>query len=172
MGQKDQGLAKSRHRYHIIPRTLAFITNGDDVLLLKGSPQKRIWAGLYNGVGGHIELGEDVYHAMLREIEEETALPVHDLRLRVVGHIDAGDTSAGIMIFVFTAVSGTRTFKESDEGTLTWVPCQSLPIQDMVEDLPLLLPRILAMGPSDPPIFAAYHYDEADHLQVTFAGVP
>ena len=82
MGRQDQGVAVSRNRYQVIPRTLCFITHGDDVLLLLGGSHKRIWAGRYNGVGGHIEPGEDVYEATLREVAEETGLAVHDVRPR------------------------------------------------------------------------------------------
>jgi 8-oxo-dGTP diphosphatase len=169
MGQQDQGVSKSQNRYRVIPRTLAFITNGSDVLLLRGGPQKRLWAGLYNGVGGHVEAGEDIYHALVREIKEETGLDVHDVRLRVVGNIDAGDPLTGVMIFVFTAKSNSRHCAPSEEGTLEWVPADRLPLDDVVEDLPLLLPRVLSMGPEDPPFFALYGYDEGDRLQVTFA---
>ena len=34
MGSEAQGIAKSRLRYQVIPRTLCFVMNGDDVLLL------------------------------------------------------------------------------------------------------------------------------------------
>ncbi len=169
MGREDQGLARSQNRYRVIPRTLCFIMNGDEVLLLRGGPNKRLWAGKYNGIGGHVEAGEDIYNSALREIREETGLSVHDLRLRLVVHADAGDPGVGIMIFVFTALSATRQVTPSEEGTLEWVPCSNLPLDKVVEDLPLLLPRLLAMAPSDPPFFAAYSYDEADHLRVTFA---
>lgn len=169
MGQEDQGLARSEDRYRAIPRTLAFITHGDDVLLLRGAPHKRLWAGRYNGVGGHVEQGEDIYTAALREIKEETALEVHDLRLRAVIHIDAGGVKTGIMIFVFTAVAADRDFQASAEGALAWVPQANLPLAEAVEDLPALLPRVLAMGPDDPPLFAAYSYDAGNRLQVRFA---
>ncbi len=168
MGREDQGVAKSQDRYRVIPRSLCFIINGEDVLLLRGGPQKRLWAGLYNGVGGHIEAGEDIYSAVLREIKEETGLSVHDVRLRLVVHADAGDPGVGIMIFVFTASSNSREVVESAEGTLEWVPCSHLPLANVVEDLPLLLPRLLAMAPDDPTFFAAYTYDDADHLRVNF----
>ncbi len=39
----------------------------------------------------------------------------------------------------------------------------------MVEDLPLLLPRALALGPANPPFFLRYSYDEADRLVVSSA---
>ena len=123
-----------------------------------------------NGVGGHIEAGEDVHAAMLREIAEETGLAVHDLRLRGVVHADAGDPSVGILFFVFTAQAASKEIGASPDGTLEWWPVDRLPTTEMVEDLPVLLPKVLAMQPNDPPFFAAYRYDEHDRLVMSFAG--
>ena len=53
MGKEDQGLATGKERYQVVPRVLVFLRNGADALLLKGAPDKRIWANLYNGIGGH-----------------------------------------------------------------------------------------------------------------------
>ncbi len=169
MGKTDQGVAQSRNRYQVIPRTLTFITHGNDVLLLLGGPHKRIWAGRYNGVGGHVEPGEDIYTAAAREAEEETGLQVRDLRLRGVVHADAGDPQVGILFFVFTATSDRRETGPCPDGTLEWWPADALPAERMAEDLPVLLPKILAMGRTDPPFFAAYSYDAADRLVIRFA---
>ncbi len=38
----------------------------------------------------------------------------------------------------------------------------------LVEDLPLLLPRILSMQPGEPPFFAHYSYDELGKLNIRF----
>jgi 8-oxo-dGTP diphosphatase len=171
MAREDQGLKGSRGRYRVIPRTLCFVTHGREVLLLRGGPHKRLWAGLYNGVGGHVEKGEDVYSAALREIREETGLNVHDLRLRGVIHVDAGKPNLGILLFVFTAAADGRACTPSSEGELEWLSATALPPPSaMVEDLPLLLPKVLSMGPADPPFFASYRYDECDRLQISFAG--
>lgn len=169
MGKADQGVAQSRNRYQVVPRTLCFVTNGNDVLLLLGGPHKRIWAGRYNGVGGHVEAGEDLYTAAAREIEEETGLQVRDLRLRGIVHADAGDPQVGILFFVFTAVSDQRETAPCLDGTLEWWPTDALPAEKMAEDLPVLLPKVLAMGPTDPPFFAAYSYNTADQLVIRFA---
>jgi 8-oxo-dGTP diphosphatase len=172
MGREDQGVARSRERYGVIPRTLCFITFGDNLLLLRGGPGKRLWPNLYNGVGGHVEPGEDIYAANLREVKEETGLDVGEVRLRGIVHADAGDPVSGILFFVFAAVAASQNVTPSSEGTLEWLPTANLPVAAMVEDLPVLIPKVLAMGPVDPPFFAAYRYDAEDRLSITFAPAP
>lgn len=169
MGKEDQGVAVSRARYHVIPRVLCFVTHGERVLLLRGAPHKRIWAEKYNGLGGHIEPGEDVQAAVVREVKEESGLDIHGLRLRAVVHVDADDPLAGILFFVFTAASDSTAVVPSPEGALEWHHRDTLPVSEMVEDLPVLLPRVLALGPADPPLFAAYSYDRENRLVIRFA---
>lgn len=169
MGREDQGVAPGRTRYQVIPRTLSFVTHGGTVLLLLGGPKKRLWAGRYNGLGGHVEPGEDIYTSASREVKEEAGLDVRDVRLRCVVHADAGDPTVGILFFVFTAIAESRHVQPSEEGGLEWWPIDALPSERLVEDLPVLLPRVLGMGPNDPPIFAAYHYDEENRLVIRFA---
>jgi len=72
MLQSDQGITNDR--YTIIPRTAIFLRRGDLVLLLKGAPTKRLWANKYNGLGGHVESGEDLLSAAKRECERLTQI--------------------------------------------------------------------------------------------------
>ena len=168
MGKADQKIVP--HRYQVVPRTLCFVTHGEDVLLLRGAAGKRIWPNRYNGVGGHVEPGEDVQTAALREIREETGLQVHGLRLRGVINIPVDEeTNTGIVVFVFTATASTRDVRPSEEGTLEWVARDRLVGLDLVEDLPDLLPRVLEAGANESPFFAHYTYDEQDRLVVTFS---
>ena len=168
MTKAEQGVEKSAHRYKAVPRTLCFITHGDEVLLLRGAPTKRIWPNQYNGVGGHVEADEDICTSALREMREETGLDVAEVRLRGIINIDAGQET-GIIVFVFTARALGRDVRPSPEGTLEWVRQDQAKTLDLVKDLPELLPRVLAMRPDDPPFFARYHYDERDRLVITFA---
>ncbi len=170
MGRADQ--KPETDRYCVSPRTLCFITCGDEILLLRGSPGKPIWPNQYNGVGGHIEAREDVQSAALREIREETGLEVEDLKLCGVVNIPVDASSLGVMLFVFTAVADVRESRSSREGLLKCVDIDHLVELDLVEDLPTLIPRVLGMKPTDPPFFALYQYDELDQLRIIFAPRP
>ncbi len=169
MSVQGQGADRSAQRYQVTPRTLVFITCGQEVLLLKGAPNKRLWPGKYNGIGGHIERGESIYAAAQREIQEETGITRLDtLSLRGTITIDTGIDSPGILLFVFRGATQQREVVASEEGALEWVCWQMIPIDQMLEDLPLLLPRVLTEH-LEPPIFSAhYSYDAQDQLHITF----
>lgn len=168
MGANEQGAGATGGRWLTICRTLCFVLNGDDVLLMKRSPTRRVFPNRYNGVGGHIERDEDVLSSLRREVREETGLTVHSEHLRAVYNIDAGDSS-GITLFVFTAVSDQREVVANVEGTLHWVARDAVAALDLVEDLPVLLPRLFALNVTDAPLFVHVSYDEHDRIRMRFA---
>lgn len=169
MGANEQGANATAGRWLTVPRTLCFILNGDDILLMKRAPHKRIFPNRYNGVGGHIERDEDPYTSAKREVLEETGLRVDNLRLSAVYNIDAGEAS-GIMLFVFLGYSDRReVLSDTEEGTLHWVSQHDLAQLDLVEDLPLILSRILNRPENAPPLFVHVSYDANDQIQMRFA---
>jgi 8-oxo-dGTP diphosphatase len=168
MGANEQGANATDGRWLTIPRTLCFVTHSDDVLLMRRAPHKRVFPNRYNGVGGHIERDEDPLTSAKREILEETGLTVHDVKLRVVYNIDAGETT-GIVLFVFTALSSSRDVIANDEGTLHWIQKSMVTQFDLVEDLPIILPRILDMKDHDAPLFVHVSYDDDDCIRMQFA---
>ena len=168
MGAKQQGADATAGRWMTIPRTLSFVLHGNDVLLIKRASHKRVFPNQYNGLGGHIERDEDPASGAVREIVEESGLAVHSVRLRSIHNIDVGEDT-GIILFVFTAISESRDFEyDGAEGRLEWAPIEGLSELDLVEDLPLILPRILDMGADEPPMHVHVCYDESDQIVLRF----
>ena len=168
MPQSDQGVTKNR--YTLIPRTAIFLLRGDSYLLLKGAPTKRLWANKYNGLGGHVERGEDVLTSAKRELFEETGL-IADLWLCGMLIVDAGDAQAGICLYFFTGEcsEGVGKPQPSEEGLAEWIPFERINELPVVEDLPVLLTKIHTMQRGDPPFSARSYYDENEKLAVVFA---
>lgn len=155
-------------RYTLVPRTLIFLTNQDRVLLLKGSTHKRLWANLYNGIGGHIERGEDALRAAQRELHEETGLKDVQLWLAGVLLIDTG-SNPGIGVFIFRGEAEAEVISSSPEGVPEWHPMADIAVLPLVEDLPILLPRVLAHQPGQPPLHISYHQGTDGTLQISFS---
>ena len=82
------------------------------------------------------------------------------------------------MLFVFTVGLEAKPVRlnESAEGTLHWVSIQGALDLPVVDDLPLLWPRLFPNhkpqpdnGPVNAPFFAHVSYDRADQLVMRFA---
>jgi len=170
MPVEDQG--KLSGRYTIIPRTLIFLTRENHILLLKGAANKHLWANFYNGIGGHVERGEDVLSAARRELAEETGITSKDLSLCGVITIDTGQET-GICIYVFRGECSHDIDLQilqpiSEEGTPEWIPISEITKYPLVEDLPTIIPKILSAEPGSPPFSAHYNYSPDGKLNISF----
>jgi 8-oxo-dGTP diphosphatase len=159
MRKDEQGIQKNR--YQVIPRTLVFITKPDTILLIKGSPQKRIWPNLYNGIGGHVEDGEDILHAAMREVAEETGLINLNLEFRGIVQISV-ENELGISIFVFLGRYDGGELNSGIEGDLEWIPINLLNEYPLVPDLNVLIP-LVSKEPREF-FFGHYKYRQEDMM--------
>ena len=150
----------------LVPRVLIFLRRGETVLLIKGASIKHLWAGKYNGVGGHIERGEDPLSAARRELLEETGLSAN-LRLCGTVAVETGE-NPGVGIFVFAGECLQGEPQGSPEGMPEWVPFANVRGLPAVEDLPPLVERIRGMAPGTPPFSARSHYDGQGKLVLEF----
>ena len=166
MPSSEQGVDVKR--FSVIPRSLIFLFNNQNqVLLIKGAPQKRLWAGRYNGIGGHIEPGEDILESALRELDEESG--VRDVPLWLCGQILVTvNQGQGVAIFVFKGDADGIETRASVEGALEWVDLDGISTKPLVADLFELLPRVAAHSRGEPLIIGKYTYNDKDELEISF----
>jgi 8-oxo-dGTP diphosphatase len=95
--------------------------------------------GKWNGLGGKVEIDEDVATGMIRELREEAAIEVVDMTLRgTVLWPNFGRNGEDWLGFVFVVTGFDGDPPDSnDEGALAWVP-----VEDVVSG-------VLPMWPGD-----------------------
>lgn len=154
-------------RYHVVPRTLILVFSNGQVLLQKAAATKKIWAGKYNGLGGHIEKGEDILSSARRELHEEAGIECRDLHLFGTVMIDV-DQNEGILMFVFAGFEPEKDVRSSEEGQLEWAEIAKVDTLHVVEDIPMLIEKVIHAMPGE--LFHGhYGYDEKGQLTARFS---
>ena len=117
---------------------LCLVRRGNDILLQNRI--KKDWRG-YTLPGGHVEPGESIVDACIREMKEETGLDVWDLRLCGLKQfpIDGGR----YIVFLFTTEQFSGELRSSEEGKMEWVGLDRLEEYNTVSDLRELLDVML-----------------------------
>src|SRR5581483_7230808 len=78
--------------------------------------------GMYLPIGGHVELGEGVEEATIREVKEESGITVHSLKLRGILYIRSQNTGDyDIVMSLFTSSDFTGEPVAGREGYFEWV---------------------------------------------------
>jgi 8-oxo-dGTP diphosphatase len=144
--------------YCPIVGTLGYILSPDGkktLLIYRNSRQNDHHLDKYNGLGGKMLPNEDVVSCLRREILEEAGIKCEKILLRGTinwtGFGPGGENWLGF-IFRIDRFSGTP-FTSNEEGSLGWVPIDSLDKLPMWEGDRFFLPLVFD---NDPKIFHGY----------------
>ncbi len=113
---------------------LCLVTQRDRILLQ--NRVKEDWKG-YALPGGHVEPGESVVEAVIREMSEETGLTIFDPKLCGIKQFPL--ENGRYIVFLFKTDRFEGELQSSAEGIVEWVHRGALGQLDAVEDLDKLL---------------------------------
>lgn len=130
----------------------AFLSHGSDWLLMQRAATRTLAPGLWAGVGGHLEPHEisDPEQAALREVEEETGIRadhIRDFRLQALVHRRRADEIR--LQYLYVGRVSHRELKDTEEGTLHWVPEHEILAKSMADSTRFFLEKYFVNGPSD-----------------------
>lgn len=101
---------------------------------------KTDWSG-YTLPGGHVELGESIVDAVVREMKEETGLTIFHPKLCGVKQFPI--ENGRYIVFLFTAEEFSGDVVSSEEGTMCWVNKNEVASLNTVDDFSELLQVML-----------------------------
>ena len=117
---------------------LCLVHRGEELLLQ--NRVKQDWQG-YAMPGGHVEPGEAIVEAVIREMQEETGL--HILNPKLCGVKQFPIDGGRYLVFLFETEEFTGELTGSEEGEMTWIPRNRLHEYKTVDDLQQMLDVML-----------------------------
>lgn len=150
--------------YKTILSVNALIWCNGKVLLLKRADNKKVDPGVYSGVGGKVEPRESFYHALIREIEEETGLTEFEsIRpYSVTQHPYPPSDSEWVNVYFIVNIKKQIEIKPTQDGTFHWLNPKDAFDLPMVPDLTEYI-KIISENPKAF-IFGFFDHDKEGKL--------
>ena len=158
---------KDNHeRYLLIPRTLVFVRYKGKYIFIEKDFNNSFIDGSINGVGGHMEMGEDPFSSARREVFEETGLSLTNLELIAILFSDT-TKNPGIIVFIFRAESMGEKIIESEEGKIIISKKEEIiSKKGLMKDIPFLMDICEKHKENSRPLILMYQCDNDGELRI------
>ena len=113
---------------------LCLLSRGNHLLMQ--NRVKQDWYG-YTLPGGHVESGESIVDAVIREMREETGLTI--VHPKLCGIKQFSIPQGRYLVFLFKTDEFSGELKSSEEGNVEWIDRGDLASIRTVDDFPQLL---------------------------------
>ena len=105
----------------VVPTVQIYLEkDGRYLMLYRNKKKNDMNEGKWLGVGGHVELGETSFQAVVREVKEETGLDLKSAEYRCVINFVNDDYDE--IIYQYTSSDFSGEVIECNEGELKWIP--------------------------------------------------
>ena len=128
-------------------KTVCCYLKKDDcyLLLFRNKKSHDVNHNKWIGVGGHVEEGETIDQAVIREIKEETGLDVH--RCSCAGEVEFVYDGYHEMMYIYEITDFSGTQIVCNEGELAWIPIKDIYQYPMWEGDKVFLPLLIEHKP-------------------------
>lgn len=155
--------------YKTILSVNALIWCEGKVLLLKRAATKKVDPGVYSGIGGKVEPGEDILSAMYREIEEEVGITKEQITsikpYSVTQHPYPPHNAEWVNVYFYARVNEQFKIEPTEDGEFEWRLPEEVSRLPMVNDLPKYI-EILDKNP-EAFILGFFNFDKQGDLVET-----
>ena len=129
-------MRKDRSKYFILPRVVVFVYHQDKLLLIEKSIEDEHGKStpIFYPIGGHVEPGEDIKNASIREVYEETGISNSNPELKALIY-NTGFDNYQIILFIFRLYVNDNFVKESKEGKLKWIEISDIGKTNVFKDV-------------------------------------
>lgn len=127
--------------------TLCYIHHdGHTLMIHRNKKEKDMHKGKWNGLGGKLNPGETPEECVIREVQEEAGLIIHNPSLKGLLTFPAFSEDEDWYAFVYTADKFEGELVNSPEGDLAWIADEKLMDLNLWEGDRIFLPWLNQAG--------------------------